>query len=230
MVVFEYAKNLETGLIIKVDKSINSIEKYVNKFIKLIRKEDREDAYMLVFTDKPNSRINIVCHKDSDQPIEISKYESQALKILTKNDSNYNIKKIIEIINSHSQLPKDINMIKSSLLMMDNNDYYNQYFHELLSNQLHGGGLGDYSLTKNFKITSIILLLLSLNPLPSYGYKIMRLILTIYNYDIIGIITNLVDFIPGIFGTIAGYGNLLRLIYLIYKDNKKENEEEEEEE
>lgn len=222
-------KNLDNNITVNVNKKLkNDINNFINMFMS--RTKDDNSPYLLCFLDD-NIKINIICYKNDI--IELSKYERKILEVFLNNDSSTNINRIVKEMEKHSESInlkldlENIKMITSTLLFIDNNKYYNDYFNNIFQREcnINGnkmiGGFNSDIIKKNFKMTSLLLLLLA-NPY-KYGYNIANLLLSIYNLDVISIILNAAGLSSSIIGKSANFINIIRLLYLITKDEDNED-------
>lgn len=240
--ILESITNLINKNTITINKPINN----TNSFLKLFQANIiNSDYYYLIKIINSTELISekVVYYLITSKSIEIlDNSDVNFLKIIIKDDVNYNINKIIQklvdIPNNELNNEK-INLLKGTLFFMNDNGYYlneinkmieDELYNNFLDNKLIGGGIIDTIKSYNTSLIEILVSILATIPINQYVYNLLNLIMSILNGDKKGIGLTLVGFIPGYVGKLVKFANLIRLTYKYYNTKNDENNNESEEE
>lgn len=232
--ILKSVTNVINQNVYKTEKSIKNIDRFLTEFQKYIK---NPNFYYLFnfYTDK------LVFYLVNYESIELlDNSDVNFLKVIMKNDSNYNIDKIIDkfkTVPNNNLDDEKINLIRGTLVFMDKNPYYQDHFNNMIQHELKklqsqnkslrliGGGILDTFMTYNTPFTELLASILATIPISVHFYNLLNLIIAISNGDKKGIGLSVLGFIPGFVGKLIKFGNLIRISYKYYnnKNNNTEN-------
>lgn len=225
--------NIITKNIYRSKKLIKNIDRFHIEFQKSITNSDF--YYILKFSIDNNKLLFYLVNIDSIELLDNT--DVNFLKSIINSNPNYNINKIIEKFKRvpNNDLDEEkINLIRGTLIFIDTNPYYNNFFNNIIQkeltklnkndmmyNSMTGGEFIDKIKSLNTPSTELILGILSSVPINQNVYNVLNLILSISNLDKKGIALAMLGFIPGYVGKVIKFANLLRLTYKYYSNETK---------